>query len=499
MKLFKSIGIRILVLLVLMTGLNYLYVQFMLEEDLQQHSPIINKVRAVEDSVQIVYFGESSNFTFKDIDVDKRPISDFIADYYPDKIVKAVNKEATHAGIYKVLIENISEDSDIETIIVTLNLRSFDADWIYSKLETPLQKSIALLKNNPPLLNRFLLSFKGYDIKTDKERTAQVLKQWENDKLIFPFSVPYDNVIDWDKSIANRTWKTVRENAEQSFIELAAHYVKTYAFQIDTNTNPRIKDFDRIVEIAQKRNWKLVFNLLAENTEKANEMVGEELVFLMKQNRDLLVDRYRKMDVIVVDNLESVPGEQYIDQNWTTEHYVEAGRKTIAKNVAEAIKELYPGSFEEVIYKEFIVTEFFHDCEKSETWGEMNSITDEKAYSGTHSSKTGSGREYSIAFLRNLNTIPDSVKNSIDIELWFNQSTIEHDAVVVISVLGDSIEYQWSGIPLLDYSEEVNSWQKFKYTYEFNDIAKKGDLIKVFLYNPGSKAIYIDDIRISFK
>lgn len=497
--MLKHIGIRVFVLLVLLIGLNFLYVQFLYEKDLQQHSSIINEVRAVNDTIQIVYFGESSNFTFKDIDVDKRSISDFIADFYPDKQLKAINKEATHAGIYKILIENIPTESDIETLIVTLNLRSFNADWIYSKLETPLQKSVVLLRNNPPLLNRFLLSFKGYDIKTDKERLAQVLKRWEKDKLNFPYSFPYDNVIDWDKSVANHEWKTIKENPDQAFVDLAAHYVKTYAFQIDTNSNPRIKDFDRIVEIARKRGWNLVFNLLAENTEKAKEMVGDDLVYLMKQNRDLLVDRYRKKGVIVVDNLETIPSDQYIDQNWTTEHYDEAGRKTIAANVAMALKVIYPNDYSEVVYKAQIQTEFFHDCEKSETWGEMHTISDEKSFSGKHSSKTGNGKEYSIAFLRNLNTIPDSLKSSMDIQLWFNQSTIEHDAVVVITVLGDSIKDQWSGISLLDYSKEVNSWQKFEYSYSFNEEAKKGDLIKVFLYNPTNKIIFIDDIKISFK
>ena len=33
--------------------------------------------------------------------------------------------------------------------------------------------------------------------------------------------------------------------------ELACHYIKTYAFQIDTQRNPRIKDFDKIVCVAK--------------------------------------------------------------------------------------------------------------------------------------------------------------------------------------------------------------------------------------------------------
>lgn len=65
---------------------------------------------------------------------------------------------------------------------------------------------------------------------------------------------------------------------------LACHYIKTYAFQIDTIQNPRIKDFDNIVALAKKRNWNLVFNLMAENIDKAESLVGNELVSFIKQN-----------------------------------------------------------------------------------------------------------------------------------------------------------------------------------------------------------------------
>ena len=109
MEIIKKTGLRIILLLIILIGLNKLYVQFLFERDLQEYSPVINKVRAVDDTAQIVYFGESSNFTFKDIDVDKRSISDFISEYFPSKVLMAVNKEATHAGIYKTLIENVRE------------------------------------------------------------------------------------------------------------------------------------------------------------------------------------------------------------------------------------------------------------------------------------------------------------------------------------------------------------------------------------------------------
>jgi hypothetical protein len=69
--------------------------------------------------------------------------------------------------------------------------------------------------------------------------------------------------------------------------------------------------------------------------------VGKDLIYLMKQNRDLLVNRYSSRGVLVVDNLELVNGKDFVDQHWTTEHYNEQGRKAIAANLAEALKKFY--------------------------------------------------------------------------------------------------------------------------------------------------------------
>jgi hypothetical protein len=343
MKNLPLIPLKLSALILLLVGMNLLYERTGYEKDIQTYSDVINKVRkVVENKCEIIYIGESSNIGYRTDDLDKRPISAFIADACPGPKLGDITKEASHAGIYYELLRNIPPSSSVKTIIVTMNLRSFDANWIYSELETPLQRSMVLIKHHPPLLARFLLSFKGYDTKSNWEREKQFKEKWKNDILHFPFPFPYTNVIDWDHAMANQGVINPDGSKNYPLTELACHYIKTYAFQIDTNTNPRIKDFDNIVKLAESRHWNLIFNLLAENTEKAQELVGDEVVYLMRYNRDLLVNRYRRGNVLVVDNLESVHDDQYIDQNWTTEHYAETGRKTIAKNVARMLQEFYP-------------------------------------------------------------------------------------------------------------------------------------------------------------
>lgn len=347
---WTHIAVRILSLVLLLSGMNLLYKHVFFEKDLQKYSSIINLVRDVPPDAEIIYLGESSNNTAHRDDQDKRKISDFIADYYHGLAMYDLTKPAAHAGIFKVLLQQFPEKSEVETVIVTLTLRSFNAQWIHSPLETSLKKSLVLLKPYPPLFNRLLLSFKAYEIKTKEERERDFKKQWVEDKLHFPYEFPYEDVRQWNRWMAYKGISDEQGEIDRVQTELACHYIKAYGFQIDTLENPRIADFDAIVELARERGWKLVFNLMAENMEKAESLVGEDVCFLMNQNRELLKHYYGSKGVLVVDNLSSVEDQLFIDQNWTTEHYAERGRKTIAKGVAAALQTWYPDEYRDAGY-----------------------------------------------------------------------------------------------------------------------------------------------------
>jgi hypothetical protein len=494
----KSIIFKVSLLLLLIVCFNYIYKFLFFENDIQAHSPIINLVRnVVTDQDEIIYLGESSNITCRPDDIDKRAISDFVHDYYPSLKMGSITKEATHAGIYYELLRNIPENSKVKTVIVTLNLRSFNANWIYSNLETPLQKSIVLLKNYPPLFNRFMLSFRGYDIKTDEERRKQFIHKWSRDILKFPDPFKYNNVIDWDSGLAKQGLKNSDGSTNRQLTELACHYIKTYAFQIDTLSNPRIKDFDKIIVMAKERHWNLIFNLMAENVEKADSLVGKELIYLIRQNRDLLVNRYNKNNVIVVDNLEHVKDEEYIDRNWTTEHYAEKGRNIIAKNVAECLKTLYPNDYVKVTSNKKKPHEFFNDCEGNITWGQMQTLSMEKSFSGEKSSKTGQKQDFSLTFEYPIKELPDSLKQiSIDMKLFQNEIT--NDSKLIMEISGENIDYNWSGVLIKELSNKIKRWDEINYLFSIPNKFYSGDIIKIYVYNPTNSITYIDDLRIKF-
>jgi len=345
-KIAQHITPRVFLLAAILWATSFIYTNYMYEADLQTHSPIINTLRDIPKQTDIVYVGESSNIMYDEDDVDKRTISKMIAGHYPSLTVFDVSKRASHAGIFKSFLGAIPEEKEIKTVVVTLNLRSFGSGWIHSSLETPLHKNTILLGEEHPILKRFYLSFKAYDNTDEQMRRHNMIEQWESDPLTFPYPCKYTNAADWDEAMA-ATGTKLEGGKIDPVTDLACHYIKGYAFQIDTLTNPRIQDFNDIIAIAKKREWNLVFNLLGENLEKANELVGKDLIFLMEQNHDLVVDYFTRRGVIVVDNFDAVSNPYFIDQNWTSEHYTEEGRSVVAKNVAKHLQQFHGDAYVE--------------------------------------------------------------------------------------------------------------------------------------------------------
>ncbi len=120
-------------------------------------------------------------------------------------------------------------------------------------------------------------------------------------------------------------------------IAMMCHYIKCFAYALD-DKNPRIKDFDKIVTLCKKRGWQPVFNILADNVDQIDTLLGHELVQIMHQNAQYIMDRYRKQGVIVVNNQTVVRDKDFIERDFPSEHYAQDGRAAVAKNVAEALR-----------------------------------------------------------------------------------------------------------------------------------------------------------------
>ncbi len=341
--LYKSL-LGIVLIAVLFLFCNWIYEKKWWQEDIKgiDDTLLYDQLKASVKENEVLYFAESSNASFAATDTVTKSISELTNDCFPGLRMKAIEKGALHAGVFKNLIRLIPDQSNVKTVVVTMNLRSFDSNWIHAPLENYCLQLNILYNNYPPLYNKMRLVFKMYDYKEDWERLEDFKREMKKVELYAPFPLPHKTVSEWDGYIFHHPFLNEDGSWDNTKTALACTNVKIFAFNIDTLRNPRIKDFDEIVEICKKKNIRLYFNLLAENTQYADSLVGKELVGMMRINRDLLVERYTRKGVTVIDNLESVDGKDYIDQNWTSEHYNQKGRKSIARNLAGKLKKQFP-------------------------------------------------------------------------------------------------------------------------------------------------------------
>lgn len=503
MEELKKIAKKGLLLLGLLALLNLCYERFLFRGDAKAFSEAAHLLHMVQDSADILCLAESSDLTIADLDLEKRTTTQLLAQHYPQLRVLPLAKGALHAGNYYDLLRNIPQGSPVKTVVVTMNLRSFDASWIHSKLETALQKEMVLLKPGPVLWRRFMLSLRNYDIKTEKELFAEARAAWMRDTLHFSHDFPYRNVIEWDSAMA---WgKAPRDEGQPPLTKeetaLACHYIKSFAFQIDPETNPRIRDYDRIVALAKARGWNLVFNLLPENLEMAQRLVGKDLVFLMRQNRDLLVQRYdHQPNVVVVDQLESLGNEDFIDQNWTTEHYFERGRRSVAYRLAEAIARWYPGQMQIPTNSSHLdVKSFFNDCEGGTVWNQMQTRDVTQAHGGKWSSLTGPEKgAFGITFSYPVPKLDTNRLDSFALQCWVYQAGRAHNAAIAWEVGGEKSGYHWDSLQFQGRLDKVGEWQELLLKIPVWPIARQAEVIKIYPYNPSKTAIWFDDIRIEF-
>lgn len=336
--IITKILLKLLLLVPLLAVFDIVYYYTLYPKDVRENCTLMEISQRAKEGVDVVYLGESSNHTFSEDDTDKRFICEMVDDYLPEHHVGNLAKDACHAGIYYDILANIPEKNDVKTAIVTVNMRSFTSEWIYSSLETALRKEQLFMKKAPALYKRLLLAFKAYPKWTEDERWAIVRKGIENQTFTLPHDAPYRNAQEWDHVVAaSQTLYNGRQPSADS-LSLACHHIKHFACQLD-DRNPRVKDLDRIVTLCQRRGWQPVFNILAENVDQIDSLCGPDLIYLLDQNVEYIVNRYEPKGVIVVNNLKEVRDCDFRDRDFPTEHYKQTGRQTIAKNVADAIRE----------------------------------------------------------------------------------------------------------------------------------------------------------------
>ena len=473
----KKLLIRIGMVLVMLVVLNWVYSKWFFEKDLRKHSDIVElSWQVVDDSCRIIYLGESSNNTYGEKEDNHRKISDFTSDYFPTVKMGDLTKSAAHAQTYYYMLKHIPATSAVETVVLTMNLRSFGPIWIYSRLETALRKQLVLLEDAPPLVNRFLLAFKAYPIRNELEWDSLVYLHRRTDPLQFPYDFEFNNNYAWDSAMAWRGWHDFDGQYDLEVTWLASHYIKNYGFNI-TDDNPRVKDFDAIVELCRERGWNLIFNLMAENVDKAHELVGNDLMFLMKQNRDYLLQHYGSLDgVTIVDNLHLVRDVNFIDQEWTTEHYYEEGRRIIADHLALTLRDFYPDDYRNPGAMKRDAGHYFFDDTKT--------LDKQRPYGTT------------------LVLTADSIRpdwGMVNVAFEIKQQDDKAKAVLAVEKHGAQGELSIDSYSASLQVQKTDAWDFVTFALPIDSTFRTAQKIKLYVHNFSESTIQVRNFEVSFR
>lgn len=344
MEILKKILIRIVALGVFFILANYIYTKTFWKGDILEHADLLDSLAQFQNNTDVLYLSSSSNYFHPAEDKTNSTISGYISDYFPTLRLNAIHKGYMHSGVFYSILKNIPEDSPIETIIIAVNIRSFGAYWVYSDVETSYRAQQLMMNTKyPPLARRFLLALDYYDNKSKEERIEQYKTVWATDTLKFSFPFDQKKVSEWDYAIAHSgKYKNEDGSVDVAKTGYACNLVKFFAYNIDTN-HVRVKDFDKIVELAKKRNWKLMFHILPEDINRAYSMIGKEIPYLLNESANLIKNRYGKQTSLF--NNIGLLEEPFFYEDYPTEHYTSDGKKILAKELALQLKSIYPDEY----------------------------------------------------------------------------------------------------------------------------------------------------------
>lgn len=334
-----KIAKKLLLFAGVLLALEFVYRFTFYPKDLREHCSLmaISQI-PVQEHAQIIYLGESSNKTYRNGESDTAHISEMIAAQMPEYRFGHLTKDAAHAGIYYDILRNIPPNNEIHTVILTVNMRSFSSEWIYSNLENSFHEQQVFMRRGPALWRRLQLDLKSYETWTEEERGELVIEGFKKQTFDCGPTIPYHNAFDWDHFLGGEAWLPHGRRFSRDSISLACHHIKNFAYTLDED-NVRIKDLDKIVKLCKKRNWRLVFNILPDNFDQIKDMVGDELVTLMRQQNTYIIDRYTAKGVLVVNNENLARDEDFIDRDFPTEHYGANARHAIADHIAQQMRQ----------------------------------------------------------------------------------------------------------------------------------------------------------------
>jgi len=326
MKILRYIAIRMVFVVVVFAASAWVYEQWFYQADLKNEGWLRLKLdRLKVDRHNVLYLGASPNSSSDINEPDHRTIMELVTEHHPELPIVSYDTGALHIGIFDHVLRWIEPENLPHTVVCEMHLRSFSADWIESNLENSLQRNLVYTNRSIPLWNRIRVALKDYAWVPPAERNHRINNHFRFDRL------PYN---DHRKTIFH--WFRHLEKQYMGPPGMAGEYVKKFAVWIEA-PNPRLKQYDDMVEFCREHHIRLIFVLYGENVEEINKLVGKDLLDIMYRNVDFLTKRYSNETSEVVSCFDKIPDSAWYERDFVTEHYRVNGRQIIANAIVKQL------------------------------------------------------------------------------------------------------------------------------------------------------------------
>ena len=126
-------------------------------------------------------------------------------------------------------------------------------------------------------------------------------------------------------------------------------------------------------------------------------------------------------------------------------------------------------------------------------------MNDPPAHSGTFAGVTNDTIEYSYYYLETLQNINGEVPKRVVFSGWIYTTAAKPNFSIICGIDENGSQYNWKAFPLADKLTEVGKWVEFSTEFYFDDKPLKPEMkIGLYAWNQSKKAVYIDDLKITF-
>jgi hypothetical protein len=120
------------------------------------------------------------------------------------------------------------------------------------------------------------------------------------------------------------------------------------------------------------------------------------------------------------------------------------------------------------------------------------------AHSGEYACVTNDTNEFSYSYTELFKNIRTGVPKMAALSGWVYTTVANPNFEIICNINDDTLRYEWKAFPLDKELSETGKWVEFSSSFIFDKPLKPEQEIALVAWNQSKKAIYLDDLKITF-